>query len=75
MTIKKSILISNRDLVELDIPSSITEAKLKDSGYTYRFATHKERLKTIMQEDLTSGITYDFRITPDGAELIGTIKL
>lgn len=75
MLYNRMMKISPKELYELDIPMSITEEKLKDSGYTYRFAKHKALIKKLMAEDLLGDIKFEFRKTEYGVELVGMVYL
>jgi len=77
MEVRVSIPIMVEELIRLQIPSRITEAQLRDSGYTYRFTEHKQVARELIQQMLTENIEYDFRFMSNGrgVELIASVNI
>lgn len=75
MVYKKIIHIDIGELVDLGIPSNISNEQLNNSGYTYRFNPHKERLKKQLLKHLADKVTFCIRHEPIGINVEATLKI
>lgn len=67
---KYSYALNINESIALDIPNYVSNAKLMDSGYTYRFAPYKRFIQEKLGGEPTWEITREFL----GFRVTGTIN-